>query len=102
MTGPVEAEASPSAARIGFPLPGVADLSVRVLDSLRGADDPKSARALVVRELQAAKSQAAAAFETAFRDDPRHARALIAAQAGLTDVLVQVTLAAALPRWPRG
>ena len=100
MAGPVEAEAPSSAARSRYPLPDAGELTRRVLDGLHAADDPKAARALVVQDLQAAKAEATAGFEAAFREDPRHARALITAQAGLTDVLVQVTLAAAMRLHP--
>ncbi|HLQ19844.1 MAG TPA: [protein-PII] uridylyltransferase, partial [Tabrizicola sp.] len=41
-----------------------------------------------------------AGFEAAFHAAPRHAQALISAQAALTDVLVQVTLAAAMRLHP--
>mgnify|MGYP001164404198 FL=1 len=84
----------------GYCLPDAGELSLRVLDRLQAADDPKAARALVVQDLQSAKSEATAGFEAAFRADPRRARALISAQAGLTDVLVQVTLAAAMRLHP--
>jgi len=100
VAGPVEAEAPSSAARSRYPLPDAGELTRRVLDGLRAADDPKTARALVVQDLQAAKAEATSGFEAAFREDPRHARALITAQAGLTDVLVQATLAAAMRLHP--
>nr|WP_238382563.1 [protein-PII] uridylyltransferase [Tabrizicola thermarum] len=75
-------------------------MTARVLDVLGPDEDGKAARARVVRELQAAKTEAGAAFEAAFRQTPRHARALITAQAALTDVLVEVTLAAAMHLHP--
>ena len=67
---------------------------------LRGAADAKSARSLAVRELQAAKIAATSAFEVGFLAAPREARALISAQAQLTDVLVEVTLATAMTLHP--
>ncbi|WP_294981923.1 [protein-PII] uridylyltransferase [Tabrizicola sp.] len=75
-------------------------MTAKVLSSLRDTADQKAARALVVQDLQAAKTEAAAAFEAAFLRSPRQSRALISAQAGLTDVLVQVTLAAAMRLHP--
>jgi len=100
VAGPVEAEALPVAAPVGYPLPDAAELTAKVLSSLRDNADQKAARALVVQDLQAAKTEAAAAFEAAFLRSPRQSRALISAQAGLTDVLVQVTLAAAMRLHP--
>ena len=58
-----------------FSVPDARTLADRVLAALKEATDPKSARALVVAELQAAKASATAGFETAFRAAPRHARA---------------------------
>ena len=83
-----------------FPVPDAGKLTALVLGALPKAPDAKAARALVVAELQAAKSTAAAGFEAAFSAAPRQARALITAQAALTDVLVQVTLAAAMRLHP--
>ena len=79
-----------------YPVPDAKALAARALDGLGPTADAKSARARVVRELQAAKAEAMTAFEAEFRRSPREARALITAQAALTDVLVEVTLAAAL------
>ncbi len=90
-------QAPPGAA---YAVPGAKVLTARVLDVLGPDEDGKAARARVVRELQAAKTEAGAAFEAAFRQTPRHARALITAQAALTDVLVEVTLAAAMHLHP--
>ena len=100
MAGQVEAEVPPSAARSGYPLPDVEALTSRVLAGLHEASDPKAARALVVQDLHSAKAEATAGFQAAFLQAPRQARALISAQAALTDVLVQVTLAAALHLHP--
>ncbi|WP_374392490.1 [protein-PII] uridylyltransferase [Tabrizicola sp.] len=100
MTGPVEVEALPSAAPSGYPVPDAGALTARILSRLQGATDPKTARALVVQDLQAAKAEATAAFQAAFLQSPRQSRALITAQAALTDVLVQVTLAAAMRLHP--
>ena len=96
MARPVAADVLP----LAYPLPDGPALTRRVLDGLVGAGDPKAARARVVQDLQAVKAEAAAAFQTAFLQAPRRARALITAQAGLTDVLVQVTLAAAMRLHP--
>ncbi len=90
-------QAPPGAA---YAPPDAKVLTARVLDVLRPDEDGKAARARVVRELQAAKTEAGAAFEAAFRRTPRQARALITAQAALTDVLVEVTLAAAMHLHP--
>ncbi len=101
MTGPVEAATRPSLALVGYPVPDAAELTARVLSGLRDvAADPKAARSLVVQDLQAAKAEATTAFEAAFLQAPRQARALISAQSDLTDVLVQVTLAAAMRLHP--
>jgi [protein-PII] uridylyltransferase len=83
-----------------YPLPDVATLIARVTDSLTAAADAKTARAFAVRELQSAKAQCTAALEREFRATPRQARALISAQAALTDALVKATLAAALRLHP--
>lgn len=77
----------PPAAPSGYVLPDTLALTQRVLENLPEAADAKAARALVVRELQAAKLAATAGFEAAFRTAPRQARALITAQAALTDSL---------------
>lgn len=81
-------------------VPDASALTGLALRALGEATDAKTARALVVRELRAAKAEATAAFEAAFARTPRQARALISAQAALTDVLVQVTLAAAMRLHP--
>jgi [protein-PII] uridylyltransferase len=81
-------------------VPDATALTSRVLASLESAADAKSARALTVRDLQAAKVEASAGFEAAFQTTPRQAHALVAAQAALTDVLVQVALAAAMQLHP--
>jgi [protein-PII] uridylyltransferase len=100
VTGTAEASVAPLATGSGYPVPDTATLTATVFDALHGVADPKAARAVVVRELQAAKGAAALAFEARFRAAPRHARALIQAQAALTDVLVRVTLAAAMRLHP--
>ncbi|MFZ1347972.1 MAG: [protein-PII] uridylyltransferase, partial [Tabrizicola sp.] len=81
-------------------MPDVEALTSRVLAGLHEASDPKAARALVVQDLHSAKAEATAGFQAAFLQAPRQARALISAQAALTDVLVQVTLATALHLHP--
>ncbi|MGL4236651.1 hypothetical protein, partial [Tabrizicola sp.] len=69
----VAVPAAPLATGPGYPLPDVAALTATVVDALRTAADPKAARTVVVRELQATKAQASTAFEAAFRAAPRHA-----------------------------
>jgi [protein-PII] uridylyltransferase len=83
-----------------YSVPDVKQITARVLDVLRPDEDGKAARARVVRELQAVKSDATTAFEAEFRRLPRQARALITAQAALTDVLVEATLAVAMRLHP--
>ncbi|MBA3908308.1 MAG: [protein-PII] uridylyltransferase [Rhodobacter sp.] len=83
-----------------FRVPDVVVLTRMVLEDLSSADDARAARAVVVRHLQAAKAEANAGFEMAFLTNPRSARRLVTAQAALTDVLVQVALAAALKLHP--
>ncbi|WP_170971885.1 [protein-PII] uridylyltransferase [Rhodobacter sp. SY28-1] len=92
--------AAEGSAGTAFPVPDAKALTARVLESLRPDEDGKVARARAVRELQAAKAEAGAAFEAEFSRSPREARALISAQAALTDVLVEVTLAAAMRLHP--
>ncbi len=76
-------------------MPDARVLTDAILRSLDSPLDPKAARTQVVRHLTEAKAQAAAAFETAFLATPRSAHRLIAAQAGLTDVLVRSAFAVA-------
>lgn len=100
MDTPLAVPAVQLSAGSAYPVPDAKALAARVVEGLRPTEDAKSARARVVRELQAAKSETSAAFEAAFRRNPREARALITAQAALTDVLVEVTLAAAMRLHP--
>jgi [protein-PII] uridylyltransferase len=96
VTHPAEVLAAPAPSdQTSFKLPDAEDLTAQVLANLSNRDDAKTARSTVVRYLLAARSQAMAALEAASRATPREARALIAAQAALTDVLVKVALAAA-------
>lgn len=96
MTRAAEALAAPAAAEpSAYPLPDADRLTAAVLAELADVPDAKAARASVVGHLLATRSEATAAFEAAFRSAPREARALVSAQAGLTDVLVRVALAAA-------
>jgi [protein-PII] uridylyltransferase len=81
-------------------VPDAGDLTALVLQALAGAQDPKEARALVVKHLSAAKATAATALDTAFMATPRAARGLIAAQSMVTDALVQTALAAAIHLHP--
>ena len=78
------------------PIPDPEALLAAVRQHLVESGDPKSARAAVVRHLLAAKAAANAALEARFLATPRSARALISAQAALTDVLVRVALEAAM------
>jgi [protein-PII] uridylyltransferase len=87
--------AADHAAEVGYPLPDPAALIAAIRADLAGVSDSKLARAVVVRHLSAARSAASSSFETTFRTTPRAARALVTAQAGLTDVLVQVADSAA-------
>nr|WP_276605843.1 [protein-PII] uridylyltransferase [Rhodobacter sp. YIM 73028] len=96
MTRAAEAPAAPAAAATSaYPMPDLDALTVTVLTGIADAPDARAARAGVVRHLLDARTQATTAFEAAFRAAPRQARALISAQAALTDVLVKVALAAA-------
>ena len=77
------------------PIPDAEALLAAVRLELVEAGDGKAARAAAVRHLQEAKIAANAALEVRFLTTPRAARALISAQAALTDVLVRVALEAA-------
>ncbi len=79
----------------GYPLPEPEALLTAVRSGLVGVTDPKQARSIIVRQLQAARTAAASAYEAAFRDTPRSARRLITAQAALTDMLVRVAFESA-------
>ena len=84
------------AANQPYPLPDADRILSDLRADLSGAADAKVSRALAVHRLQVAKAKATAAFELSFMATPRHARALVTAQAGLTDVLVKGALEAAL------
>nr|WP_245875468.1 [protein-PII] uridylyltransferase [Tabrizicola aquatica] len=75
-------------------------LLAAVRQDLLDAGDGKAGRAAVVRHLQAAKAAGNAALEARFLETPRAARALVTAQAALTDVLVRVALEAAMLMHP--
>jgi [protein-PII] uridylyltransferase len=79
-----------------YPIPDAAALIAAVRPDLAQMGDGRAARSMVVRHLSAAKANANTAFEARFLQSPREARALITAQAHLTDVLVRVALEAAL------
>lgn len=81
-------------------LPDLGILKASVLQSLGEAADPKAARAVVVRHLLAAKTEASAALAASFLAAPGTAHGLIAAQSALTDTLVQAALAAAMRLHP--
>ncbi|MDK2775268.1 MAG: [protein-PII] uridylyltransferase, partial [Tabrizicola sp.] len=100
VTASAAAPAAPIKAGSAYSVPDAPALTGRVLAVLGQTKDPRSSRALAVRELQAAKADATAAFETEFAHTPRLARALIAAQAALTDALVEATLATAMRLHP--
>jgi len=59
-----------------------------ILSDLAQAEDPRAARGIAVRHLADAKARGNAALAAAFAARPHDARALIRAQAHLTDVLV--------------
>jgi len=62
--------------------------------------DARTARAVAVRHLLAAKAEANAALAAAFAANPRQAQALVKAQAWLTDGLVECAFAIALHLHP--
>ena len=70
----------------GFVAPLPSALVRRVRLALADAEAGKAARAAAVREMQAARTEAVAENEATFAVDPRRARALIQAQAHVTDV----------------
>jgi [protein-PII] uridylyltransferase len=80
----------------GFPLPSPTALLAAIRKDLDGVREAKLARGVIVRHLFAARAAASAAFEATFHTTPRAARALIGAQASLTDVLVRVAHEAAV------
>ena len=69
-----------------------AALAVAIKADLTTGDDGRAARAVAVRHMLAAKATANAALEAAFAQAPLRARALVQAQARLTDGLVQCAL----------
>ena len=91
MTTTASARAAADVATLpGYPLPVPAELMAMIGQDLTKVRDPKEARAVIVGHLMAARSTTSTAYEATFRSTPRAARAVIAAQAALTDVLVQV------------
>lgn len=77
----------------GMILPGgsiidVPALRAAILADLGTAADPRAARAIAVRHLAGARATGNAALQTAFTARPHDARALVRAQAHLTDGLV--------------
>jgi [protein-PII] uridylyltransferase len=88
-TASARAAADP-AAHAGYPVPLVADLMTAIRADLDGVADARLARSVIVRHLSAARTATFSAHETAFLRTPRAARALVTAQAALTDVLVRV------------
>jgi [protein-PII] uridylyltransferase len=83
------------AAPSGYPLPVASDLMAAIRMELARIEDQRQARAVIVHHLLAARAAAITAHEATFRTTPRTARALVTAQAALTDVLVQVAYDAA-------
>lgn len=63
-------------------------LLAEILADLPSADDPRAARAIAVRHMTEAKTKGNAALAAAFVERPTAARALVRAQAYLTDALV--------------
>jgi [protein-PII] uridylyltransferase len=88
-TASARATAGP-AETTGYPLPDPAKLMTVIRADIAAVQDRKQARAVIVRHLMAARTATAAVHEATFRTTPRAARALITAQAALTDVMVQV------------
>ena len=77
----------------GMILPGASFIDApalrdAILRDLPSAPDARAARAAAVRHLNDAKAQGNAALAAAFAERPHDARALIRAQAHLTDILV--------------
>ncbi|MGA0540008.1 [protein-PII] uridylyltransferase [Neotabrizicola sp. VNH66] len=63
-------------------------LAATILAEIAGETDPRAARSIAVRHLTEAKARGNAALAAAFAAHPRAARALVTAQAHLTDGLV--------------
>jgi [protein-PII] uridylyltransferase len=70
-------------------------LTATIFAEVPTASDAKTARAIAVKHLAAAKTRGNEALQAASRSWPREARGLIGAQAKLTDSLVQTTFAVA-------
>ncbi len=83
------APASEPAATDLVPLDAEA-LCAALRPALRAIDDAREQRALIVRELAAARRVAAARIEDAFLHEPKAARPIIQAYAALTDAMVRV------------
>ncbi len=71
-------------------------LRAAIAADLAAAADPRSARAIAVRHMAEAKTQGNAALAVAFAAHPHEARALVSAQAHLTDGLVTTAFVVAL------
>jgi len=92
LTPHLAASAAPASEPVA---PGLAPVDTEALcaalrPALRGIEDARDRRALIVRELAAARRAATARIEAAFLDAPRTARPVIQAYAALTDALVRV------------
>jgi [protein-PII] uridylyltransferase len=97
----VAAEVALHPAAAGYALPDAQALVDSLRADLRALNgEPKALRATAVRRLLAARSEAAAAMEARFLATPRAARGLVAAQAALTDRLVQAAFEAAVLMHP--
>jgi [protein-PII] uridylyltransferase len=77
-----------------------AALLAAISQDIAGCADARSARAAAVRHMGQAKTAANAALQAAFAARPHDARALVAAQARLTDGLVETGLQVALVLHP--
>lgn len=84
----------------GYIAPDPVALSERILALVTPSDDARTIRATVVRQLQDVRAEVVAHNEAVFASQPRQARALVLAQARLTDALVEAAFAAASAMHP--
>jgi [protein-PII] uridylyltransferase len=75
-------------------------LGAAIAAELVRIEDPRAGRAVAIRHLTEAKARGNAALEAAFAARPHAARALVRAQAHLTDVLVTTAFHVALGQHP--
>ncbi len=78
----------PAAPQTASPLPDAGALAAVIAAKLAPGTEPRAARAIVVQHLAEVRAQMNAALAAGFATHPRDARALVRAQADLTDVLV--------------